>query len=75
MALDLTQGSKFYLVVLTDREGNRRPVRIVSENERLTYMSSVNTSFHQTGVVASEEPIELSYTPSKKKARRRLAKV
>lgn len=59
MALDLTQGCQFFLVVLTDRQGLRRPVRIVSEKERLIFASSVNVCAHRTGVVASVEPIEL----------------
>ena len=53
MALDLTLGGPFFLVVLTDRQGRRRPVRIVSDREKLIFMSSVNASTYLTGVEAS----------------------
>jgi hypothetical protein len=58
MALDLTHGP-FFLVELTDRQGRRRPVRIVSEREKLIFVSSVNSSAHCTGVEASSRPIDL----------------
>lgn len=60
MALDLTHGRQFHMVVLTDAQGISKPVRIVADNERFIFMSGVNSMAHRTGIVASLRPIVLS---------------
>jgi hypothetical protein len=59
MALDLTQGQSFHLVIKTNRHGQATPVRIVSDCERLIFVSAFNRFHRRTGAVASTVPIEL----------------
>jgi len=59
MALDLTKGQHFYLVIETDCHGTATPVRLVSEDERLIYVSEINRFHRRTGVEARAVPVEL----------------